>query len=62
MLDEIKMIVGIEKIDDSEILYNTDNELANEVTWTNVEIITLWVMKDYDISHPQKFLEEALVA
>ena len=32
VLDEIKMIVGIEKIDDSEILYNTDNELANEVT------------------------------
>ena len=32
VLDEIKMIVGIEKIDDSEILYNTDNKLANEVT------------------------------
>ena len=32
MLDKIKMIVGIEKIDDCEILCDTENKLANKVT------------------------------
>ena len=38
MLDEIKMIVGNERFDDTKILIDIDDKLAAEVTLKNVVI------------------------
>ena len=62
VLDKIKMIIVIEKLDDTEILIDSDNRLTNEVSLKNVMILISFVIKDADKFYPQLFLEEALIA
>ena len=50
VLNKIKTIIGIEKIDDTKILIDTYNKLAYEFT----------LKKDVDKFYLQKFLEETL--
>ena len=58
VLDKIKKIIGIEKIDDAE----TDAKLPDNITLKNVVILISCIIKDGDSFYPQIFLEEALVA
>ena len=62
VLDKIKKIIGIEKIDDAEILIETDAKLPDNITLKNVVILISCIIKDGDSFYPQIFLEEALVA
>ena len=58
MLDEIKMIIGNERFDDTKILIDIDDKLAAEVTLKSVVI-------NINFMHHKKWwmlLEEALVA
>ena len=59
VLDEINRI-GIEKIDDTRILIDTDDKLPHNITLKNAVILTTCVIKDSDKFYPQLFLEEAL--
>ena len=60
VLGKIKMIIDIEKFDDTKILIDTGDKLADEVTIDNVVILVSSVIKDDDKFYPQ-LLEEALV-
>ena len=63
VLDKIKMIIDIEKFEDTKILFDADNKLADEVTlMKNAVILITCVIKDDDKLFLQIFLEEALVA
>ena len=54
VLGKIKGI-GIEKLDDTKILIDTDDKLPDDITFKNAFII-----KDCDKFYPQLFSEEAL--
>ena len=56
------MIIGIEKVDDTKMLIDTDHKLADEVTLKNIVILISCVIKEVDNFYPQIFLEGALVA
>ena len=56
VLDKIKRI-GIEKLEDTKILIDTDNKLSDDITLKNVVILMTCVS---DKCFPQLFLEEAL--
>ena len=60
--DKIKMIVGIEKFDDTKIFIETDDKLPDNVTLKNVVKLITCVIKDNDKFYPQIFLEETIVA
>ena len=60
VLDKIKMIIGIEKFDDTKILMGVD-KLSDDITLKYVKVLTC-VMKDGDKIYLQIFLEEALLA
>ena len=59
---KIKMIVGIEKFDDTKIFIETDDKLPDNVTLKNVVKLITCVIKDNDKFYPQIFLEETIVA
>ena len=48
VLDQIKMIIVIEKLDDTEILIDSDNRFTDEVSLKNVMILISFVIKDAD--------------
>ena len=52
--------MGIEKLDDTKILIDTDNKLLNDITLKNVAISITYVIKDHDKFCPQMFFEGAL--
>ena len=54
-LNKIKIIIGIEKVDDKKILIETDEKLPNNVTFKNVVILITRVIKDDDKFYPQIF-------
>ena len=56
VLDKIKMMVFIEKLDDTKILIDTDDRLSDEVSLKNVVISISCVIKDTDKFYPQLFL------
>ena len=60
--DKIKMIVAIEKFDDTKIFIETDDKLPDNVTLKNVAKLITCVIKDNDKFYPQIFLEETIVA
>ena len=60
--DKIKMIVAIEKFDDTKIFIETDDKLPDNVTLKNVVKLITCVIKDNDKFYPQIFLEETIVA
>ena len=60
--DKIKMIVGLEKFDDTKIFIETDDKLPDNVTLKNVVKLITCVIKDNDKFYPQIFLEETIVA
>ena len=55
VLDKIKEIVGIEKIDDTKILINTEDNVSNQITSKNVAILLTCATKD-----DNKFLSIAI--
>lgn len=54
-LSKIKIIIGIEKVDDKKILIETDEKLQNDVTFKNVVMLITRVIKDDDKFYPQIF-------
>ena len=60
VLNKIKTVIGIEKIDDTKILIDTYNKLAYEFTLKKVVILNSCAIKDVDKFYLQKFLEETL--
>ena len=56
VLDKIKMMVFVEKLDDTKILIDTDDRLSDEVSLKNVVISISCVIKDTDKFYPQLFL------
>ena len=56
VLDKTKMIIFIEKLDDSKILIDTDGRLSDEVSLKNVVISISCVIKDPDKFYPKLFL------
>ena len=61
VLDKIKMIKVIQKLDDNKKFINSDNKLAEAVALKSVVIVTLHVILNHDKFYPQLFLEELLV-
>ena len=55
VLDKIKEIIGIEKIDDTNILINTEDNVSNQITSKNVAILLTCATKD-----DNKFLSIAI--
>ena len=45
VLDKIKEIISIQKIDDSRILIDTDNKLLDDITLKNVVILMTSIEK-----------------
>ena len=60
-LDEIEKIIGIRKFDGSKILIDMDNKLPDDITFKNVVMSIICVIKDDGKFYPQIFLREALV-
>ena len=61
VLGKIKVIIGINKFDDTKILIDTDNKLTDKVTLKNALMLKLCVIKNGDKFYLQIFLGEALV-
>ena len=61
VLDKVKMIIGIEKFDDTKILIETDDKLPDDITLKNAVILVTSVIKDKGKFYQQIFLEKALV-
>ena len=61
VLDKIKMIKVIQKLDDNKKFINSDNKLAEAVALKSVVTVTLHVILNHDKFYPQLFLEELLV-
>ena len=59
VLGKIKGI-GIEKLDDTKILIDTDDKLPDDITFKNAVILMAFIIKDGDKFYPQLFLEETL--
>lgn len=62
VLDKIKTIIGIEKIDDSKLLIVTCIKLVDQVTLNYVMILFSCPIKDADKFYLQIFLERTLAA
>ena len=45
VLDKIKEIISIQKVDDSRILIDTDNKLLDDITLKNVVILMTSIEK-----------------
>ena len=60
VLDKIEEIIGIEKIEDTQLLINTENKLPNETNFKKVVILLTCVIKDGSKFYPQPFLDHAL--
>lgn len=60
MLDKIKEIMGIGKFNDTKILVETDGKSPDDITFKNVIILFVCVIKDLDEFYPQIFLKESL--
>ena len=58
-LDKINRI-GIEKLDDTKILIDIDDELPDYITLKDAVILMTYVIKDGDKFYQELFLEEAL--
>ena len=58
-LDKINRI-GIEKLDDTKILIDIDDELPDYITLKDAVILMTCVIKDGDKFYHELFLEEAL--
>ena len=61
VLGKVKLIIGIEKFNDTQKLTDTDDQLADEVTQKSNVILSLCVIKD-DKCYSQIILKEALVS
>ena len=61
VLESIKKIMGIEKFDDTEILFNTNDKLSDDFTLKNIVILMTCIIKDYGKFYLQLFLEEAMI-
>ena len=44
-LGKIKEIIGIEKFDDTKILIDVDDKLADDIAWKNIVILMTCVIK-----------------
>ena len=53
VLEKIKEKIGIEKIDDTEMLIDTDNKLPDDITLKNVLILMTCVIKYGDKFYPR---------
>ena len=62
VLNKIKIIITIQKFDNTNILIDTDDKLAREVALKNPLILNSYVIKDGDKFYPQVFLKKPLVA
>ena len=60
-LDKIKGIIGIEKIDGTKILIETDDKLPNDISLKAVALLLTWLIKNENKFYLQIFLEEALL-
>ena len=56
-LGKTKMIIRIEKMDDTKILIETDDKLLDDVTLKNVVILIICAFKDDDNFYPRIFLD-----
>ena len=61
VLESIKKVMGIEKFDDTEILFNTNDKLSDDFTLKNIVILMTCIIKDYGKFYLQLFLEEAMI-
>ena len=61
VLESIKKIMGIEKFDDTEKLFNTNDKLPDDFTLKNIVILMTCIIKDYGKFYLQLFLEEAMI-
>ena len=59
-LEKIEDITGIEEFYDTNILMDTDDKLPDDVTFKNVVILMICVIKDNDKFYPQIFLKKSL--
>ena len=59
VLDKIKR-VGIEKLDDTKILIDTNNSLPDNITLKNAVTLMTCAIKDGDRFYSQLFLKEIL--
>ena len=61
MLDKVsdknKMMIRIEKMDDTKILIQTDDKLLDDVTLKNVVILIICAFKNDDSFYPRIFLD-----
>ena len=55
-LDEIEKIIGIRKLDGSKILIDMDDKQPDDITFKNVVISIICVIKDDGKFYPQIFL------
>ena len=62
VLDKIKEIIDIKKLDGTKILLKTDDKLPDYITLINFVTLIMCVIKDGNNFHPQVFLEEPLIA
>ena len=60
-LDKIKGIIGIEKIDDTKILIETDDKLPDGISLKAVALLLTRLIKNENKFYLQIFLEEALL-
>ena len=60
VLDKIKAIISIDKLDDTKILININDKLPDGNIFINVVILMACVIKDDGKFYQQVFLEEAL--
>ena len=60
VLDKIKEIKDIEKVDVTEIMIDIDYKLGDEITIQNVVIIISCIIKNYDNIYQQLFEEESI--
>ena len=61
VLESIKKVMGIEKFDDTEILFNINDKLSDDFTLKNIVILMTCIIKDYGKFYLQLFLEEAMI-
>ena len=60
-LDKIKGIIGIEKIDDTKILIETNDKLPDGISLKAVALLLTCLIKNENKFYLQIFLEEALL-
>ena len=60
VLDKVKEIIGIEKIDDTKILIITDDQLSHNIILNRFAILLTCFMRDGNKFYPHQFLDHAL--